>query len=81
MSWTIKILIESGREWTLTGERHEQAQDVVGALEDAEDAQVAQHALQPRGLHEAHAAQDLDGLVHHGPRGVRREHLPGHRFR
>lgn len=58
-----------------TLQRHKEAKDVVGTLEDAEDAEVALDPLQPGVAHEAHAAVDLDGLVRHVPGALGRRHL------
>ena len=63
-----------------TRQRDEETQDVVGALEDAEDAQISHPFLQTGFLHEAHAAEDLDGFVRDFPRALRSEHFTDGRF-
>ena len=50
-----------------TGEPDVQSQDLVGPLEDAVDARVAQDPLVGLLAHEAHAGGDLQRLVGGGP--------------
>merc|ERR1719234_2097193 len=56
-------------------ESHEEAKDVVGALEDPEDPQVPHHLLQAEGLHVAVSPKNLDCFISHKPGSFRGKDL------